>query len=269
MSESAIAYLNQIVGPERVVTDIDALAYFGSDLSGPGAHSPALVVRPAHVDDVCRVVKILTDLGIAVIARGGGFSSSGGVHVHKTPSAVIDLSDLNRIVEINETDRYVTVEAGCTWGTLFDALRALGLRTPFFGPASGLNSTIGGAAGNNAYFFGSGRYGTMADCVLGLDVVLADGSLVETGSAAAEGRTPFLRSFGPDFTGIFLGDCGAFGIKVAVTLPLIPYPAAEGYLSFAFERCEDIADAHVALARENVVDAARKKSGGDRDKCGD
>jgi FAD/FMN-containing dehydrogenase len=250
---SLLTNLREVVGAERVMTDPPALAYYAADISGEADVRPGLAIRPNTVDHLCRVVALLTNANVAVIPRGAGFSYTQGYLATRAPCAIVDTSDLNRIVEINEADRYVTVEAGCTWTTLYDALKAKGLRTPYFGPLSGYSSTVGGAASNNDAFFGSGAHGAMADNVLGLDVVLADGSLVETGAAAAEGRTPFFRYFGPDLTGLFLGDCGAFGIKAHISLPLIPYPAAEDYLSFAFERFEDIAQAHVALARENIV----------------
>jgi D-lactate dehydrogenase (cytochrome) len=252
MSDAAIGFLTTLLGPDRVITAASALAGFAADVADGPAAVPCLAARPGSVDDLARAVKLLTDLGVAVVPRGGS-SGGGGTEIVRAPAAILDLRDLDRIVEINEADRYVTVEAGCTWSALWDALRPRGLRTPFFGPLSGAAATVGGTASANAWFFGSGSYGTMSDTVLGLDVVLADGSLVETGAAAGEGRSPFMRHFGPDFTGLFLGDCGAFGVKARVTLPLIPAPAAEGYASFAFERFEDIAEAHVALAREHVV----------------
>ncbi|MCB2106856.1 MAG: FAD-binding oxidoreductase [Rhodobacteraceae bacterium] len=247
------AGLVDLLGSARVISDPPALAYYGTDISGEGTHRPVLAIKPDTVDHLCRAVALVTGAGVAVIPRGGGYSYTQGYVPAVANAAVIDVSDLNRIVEINEADRYVTVEAGCTWSALFEALKAKKLRTPFFGTLSGSASTVGGAASNNAQFFGSGAYGTMSDVVQSLDVVVADGRLVETGSAAAEGRTPFFRHFGPDFTGLFLGDGGAFGIKARVTLPLIALPAAEGYVSFAFERFEDIAEAHVALAREDVA----------------
>lgn len=248
-----IAELREALGAGRVIADPPALAYYAADISGEAEVRPALALKPDTVEALVRAVAVLSRARVAMIARGAGYSYTRGYLATQARSAVIDLTELNRIVEINEADRFVTVEAGCTWGALYEALKAKGLRTPFFGPLSGAASTVGGAASNNAAFYGSGLYGTMADNVLGLDVVLADGTLVETGAAAAEGRTPFFRHFGPDLTGLFLGDCGAFGIKARVTLPLIPFPAAEDYLSFAFERFEDIAEAHVALARENIA----------------
>jgi D-lactate dehydrogenase (cytochrome) len=250
---SLLSDLREVLGAERVITDGPKLAYYATDIAGESNVRPALAIKPGTVDDLARAVGFITEAGVAVVPRGGGYSYSGGYQPVSAKTAIIDTTDLNRIVEINETDRYVTVEAGCTWTTLYEALKARGLRTPFFGPLSGSASTVGGAASNNAQFFGSGAAGTMSDNVLSLDVVLADGSLIETGAAIAEGRTPFFRHFGPDLTGLFLGDCGAFGVKARVTLPLIPFPAVQDFLSFAFERFEDLADAHVALARENIA----------------
>ncbi len=234
MSDAAAAILTNLFGSDRVIA---------------GA---ALTVRPATVDDLCRAVKLLTDLGVAIVPRSGrdGAAETGDI---AGAVAILDLSDLNRVIEINEPDRTVTVEAGCSWGELRSALTPLGLRTPFYGPLADGAASIGASASGNSWFFGSGAYGTAADHVLSLDVVLADGSLVQTGAAAGEGRAPFFRHFGPDFTGLFLGDSGAFGVKARVTMPLIPLPAAEAYASFAFERFEDIAEAHVALAREHIV----------------
>ena len=235
MAKAPIKQLKEFLGGDRVVV------------------APGLTVRPGDVDDLARSVGTLTQAGFAVIPRGGWQSRSGSFDVAGKSHAILDLRDLNRIAEINEADRYVTVEAGCTWSALHDALKARKLRTPFYGPWTDGAGTVGGTASGNGYFLGSGAHGTMNDTVLGLDVVLADGSLVETGAAAAEGRTPFLRHFGPDLTGLFLGDCGAFGVKARVTLPLIPLAGAEGCASFAYERFEDTAEVHVALARERLV----------------
>jgi FAD/FMN-containing dehydrogenase len=205
-----------------------------------------LVVRPATVDELCRAVEMLADAGCTMRAAAADNRPT-------TVNAVIALDGLDRVVEINEADRFVTVEAGCTWRALHLALSSHRLRTPFFGPFGDGSETIGASASTNAHFFGSGLHGTMNDTVLGLDVVLVDGSLVETGAAAAEGRTSFFRHFGPDLTGLFLGDSGAFGIKARVTLPVMPLPGAEDFVSFAFERFEDIAAAHAVLAREGLA----------------
>jgi FAD/FMN-containing dehydrogenase len=249
----ALGMFQSLLGPDGVITGAEDLAYYSTDISGEGGVAPLCVLKPIAIDQLCQAVTICGGLGLPMVPRGGGFSYTRGYLPEHKNTVMFDLTELNAIEEINDQDMYVTVQAGCTWGALYDALKEKGLRTPFFGPLSGIASTVGGAASNNSTFFGSGTHGSMAESVLGLDIVLADGNLLETGSSAADGRTPFLRSFGPDLTGLFIGDCGAFGIKARVTLKLIALPAAEDYLSFVFERIEDIASAHVALARENIV----------------
>ena len=90
---------------------------------------------------------------------------------------------------------------------------------------SGFSPTVGGALSQGSVFLGSTRHGTSAESTLSLDVVLADGSLLQTGSASGVKRpSPFFRTYGPDLTGLFLGDAGALGIKARATLQLIPFP---------------------------------------------
>jgi D-lactate dehydrogenase (cytochrome) len=242
--KAAAAELRALLGAERV-------------RAATRPQDPALTVRPGTVAELSRAVAILGAAGVAMMPRGGGTRTADGDGPSASDAAMIDLGDLTRIVEINEADRYVTVEAGCTWAALDAALKSRRLRAGVRAPlvVSPGAATVGGTVSANAAGLGSDTCGTVSDAVLGLDVVLADGSLVETGAAAAEGRTPFLRHFGPDLTGLFLGDCGAFGVKAHVTLPLRGLPAHEACVSFAFERFEDVIEAQVALARLDVAAA--------------
>ena len=127
------------------------------------------------------------------------------------------------------------------------------MRTGYWGPLSGVNATIGGALSQNSAFFGSALHGTVADSVLGVTVVLANGETVTTGSAARNGVAPFTRHGGPDLTGIFLGDNGAFGVKVATTLRLLPRPQHTATLSFGFTSMAKMAAAQVEMARTRLV----------------
>ena len=148
---------------------------------------------------------------------------------------------------------YVRLEAGCTWDALYRALKPLGLRTPFWGPLSGLTSTIGGGLSQNNAFFGAGLYGPSVDSVLSLTVALADGTLLKTGSAGADNGHPFFRSYGPDLTGLFLSDCGALGFKTEATLRLIPMPEHEAQGSYAFADLASLTRAMSDVARANLA----------------
>jgi D-lactate dehydrogenase (cytochrome) len=133
------------------------------------------------------------------------------------------------------------VGAGCTWEKLATALKPHGLQAVQRSPISGSHSTVGGLASQNLP-------GGM-DGVIGLMVVLADGTVARTGSAARTDASAFQRYSGPDLTGLFLGDCGAFGIKTEVVLRLAPEPAAAAFASFGFSTGEEIIGAMAAVMR--------------------
>ncbi|KKB09298.1 FAD-binding oxidoreductase [Devosia chinhatensis] len=222
----------QLPGLNIETGDLDLYA---TDVFYEASHKPIAVLHPTSEDDVVRIIREAKDLNIGVYTRGGGLSYSAGYLPARPNCALIDLSALDKIIEINAQDRYVTVEAGVTWAALRDALRPLGLTTPFWGTFSGLHATVGGAVSQGAKFFGSASRGSSAESVLALRVVIGTGELIQTGSAGGDNTSPFFRNYGPDLTGIFLGDCGAFGIKTQITLQLIPAAKGEAFVSFSFD----------------------------------
>lgn len=241
-----------IVGRERVVTDPAERSYLSQDAFWEDAVA-ALVIRPADRQQLSAAVRAATSAGFAVVPRGGGMSYTRGYVPVREKTVLVDCRDLNRIVEINVEDMYITVEAGCTWMAIYDLLKARGLRTPYFGPMSGMLATVGGALSQNSMFYGSAAYGTVAESVLGLEVALADGRLVRTGAGANQGGRPFFRHYGPDLTGPFLSDTGALGIKVEATIRLIRAPACTEFASFAFDNFHDMADAQTEIGRARLA----------------
>lgn len=254
MNEAAslLTQLSAIVGDEHFLTGADAVP-FSTDVYRTLA-TPAAVLRPTTVDAVQDLMRTLASHGKTVTVRGGGASYTDGYLQRDDSGVIIDLSGLDAIVEINEQDCYVTVEAGVTWAALSDALAPLGWRTPFRGPFSGLHATVGGSMAQNAISHGSGGYGISAESVLSFDVVTADGELLQTGAAAA-GLAPATRHFGPDLTGLFTGDCGALGLKVRVTLPLLRARPAHRVASFAFPDFESMHKAMALIARERLEES--------------
>lgn len=246
--------LRAVAGAKAVRMDPESLALAASDLHVEGAR-PAAVVRPCTAEAVAASIAAATSRGYAVLPRGGGLSYTGGYAPPSGKAVTIDVGGLNRILEIAEDDMVVTVEAGVTWKQIYEALRSRGLRLPFFGTFSGAGATVGGGLSHGALFFGSARYGSAAEMVLGLDVALADGTWLRTGQGAlAAGSKPFLRSFGPDLTGLFIHDGGAFGIKTRASLRMIRAPEAQGYASFAFIDLPRAADALSGIARADLAE---------------
>ncbi len=247
-----IGALQGIVGEPHVLTEQAERAFHSMDAFWTGEVAAA-VARPGTVAELSDVVRVATDAGYAVVARGGGMSYTAGYVPTRADTVIVDMRRINGIVEIDDEDMTVTAEAGCTWSELGSALHRRGLRTPYFGPMSGLVATVGGTLSNNSMFYGSGVYGTVADSVLGLTVVLADGRRVVTGSGATRGKDPFHRHYGPDLTGLFLSDSGALGIKAAATLRLVREPAVTAFASYAFDDFDSLFEAQAEIARHRLA----------------
>lgn len=247
-----LAALRSRLGSAAVNTDESTLNFFAQDVFRAGEALSA-VLSPNSVDDVQFAVRTLVDANVPVIARGGGLSYTDGFLATQTSTAVLDLTKLNRVVELNVADRYVTVETGMTWAALDATLAPLGLRTPYWGPLSGLQSTVGGALSQGSVFLGSGQHGSVGDAVLGIDVVIADGSVLKTGSAATNNTQPFLRYFGPDLTGLFIGDAGALGVKVRATLRLIERHTEIDFLSYEYDDPLQVFAAMSEISRQGLA----------------
>lgn len=244
--------LTECVGADFVLTDAADCHFYAQDVSTRG-HPALAVIRPGTTAELAAAVKAAVSLGCDVIPRGGGMSYTRGYVPAGENAVIVDMSRMNRIVDISEQDMTVTVECGCTWAALHEALEAKGLRTPYWGTLSGLKATVGGGLSQNAVFWGSGQHGTAADSVLSLEVVLADGSVLDTGSASQVRASPFLRHFGPDLTGLFTSDTGALGFKTRATLRLIPVLPAREYLAFDFSSAESAIAAMSDISRNNLA----------------
>jgi FAD/FMN-containing dehydrogenase len=251
--EILLAVFAGIVGPGNVTTDAAACLLNSQDIWMSAAAPVSLVVSPTSVDQVSKVAAAATQAGFAIAPRGAGISYTGA-YVPAAPRTVsLDMTRMDRIVAIKPDDMTVTVEPGCTWRALNAALAPLGLRTPFWGPMSGIVSTIGGGVSQQNAMLGAGHYGTSGESVVALTVVLADGSIIRTGARGADGDSPFYRHYGPDLAGLFCGDCGVFGIKAEITLRLIRAPAHEDYVSFSFKTGNDLLLAMAQIARAGIA----------------
>ena len=248
-----VSLLTGIVGEQHVLTDDHSVTLYAQDVYTKGLPAMA-VVRPGSTGELASVVATVATAGHAVIARGGGMSYTSGYVPAEPDSVIVDTARMNRVVEINATDMYVTVESGCTWKDLYEALSDTGLRTPYWGTLSGLHATVGGSVSQNSIFWGSARHGTAADSVIGLEVVVADGSVVRTGAGAQRNGAPFFRHYGPDLTGLFTCDNGALGLKATVTMRLIPVAASREQLSFDFPDYPALVAAMSDVSRSGLAD---------------
>jgi glycolate oxidase len=214
-----------------------------TDRSGWTAEgSPRAVVRASSVDDVAAVLAWATAHGVPVVARGAGTGLAGG-SAAGSGSIVLDLGGLDRIIEIDPINQLAIVEPGVITADLDRAAAVHGLRyAP--DPGSVEISTIGGNIATNAGGLRGAKYGVTRDAVLGLDIVLADGTTLTTGRSTIKGVT------GYDLASLFVGSEGTLGIIVRATVRLQPIPPHTATVSAYFPSL------HVAAAAVTAVLAA-------------
>lgn len=247
-----IETLAQIVGAANVLTDEESRTFYSTDVFRQADVLAAAVVRPGSVAELHEVAKACIARRAPLVVRGGGASYTDGYLPVREGTISIDCARLTGI-DVNAEDMYVTVEPGVTWAALYETLSRQGLRTPMWGPFSGLAATVGGGMSHYAVNYGSGLYGVSAESLLGMDVILASGEMLATGSGGGVGSSPFFRHYGPDLTGLFVGDAGALGIKARMTLRLIRKPEGFAACSYGFPDGERALRAMMEVARLNVV----------------
>lgn len=222
-----LAALRRILPDDACITDVDVLEGVRRDHAGlTEAGHAAVLVRPASTEQVQRVVRVAHEHGIPVVPRGAGSGLAGGANAIDG-CIVLSTSRMNRIVDIDPRSMLAVVQPGVLNGELGRAADALGLWYPP-DPASYEFSSLGGNIATSAGGLCCVKYGTTRDSVLGLEVVLADGRVLRTGS-----RT--LKSVaGYDLTRLMVGSEGSLGVITEATLRLRPRRKAAAITLVAF-----------------------------------
>jgi len=236
------AQLTEIVGV--VTTDPLDLLTYQRDCSVVRPGAATAMVRPSTREAVSEVMRAASRERTPVYVRGAGTMYAGGVNPH-AGGLVLDMTALDRVLEIDLARGVVVVEPGVRFGALAAVLEPHGMTIGIV-PSTGPTATVGGAAGAHALGTGSARFQSFADEVVGLEVVLADGRVLRTGSAAA-GDVGFFHRFGmgPDLTGLFLGADATLGVITALALWLHPLPAYRATAVYGFAT-NDAAAAFIA-----------------------
>jgi glycolate oxidase len=194
-------------------TDPTLLGQLNSDRSGysPGT-APSGVVRAHSVDDVVQTMRYASKHAIPVVTRGAGSGLAGG-SVASGGEILLDLSEMNRIVSLDPSEQIVVVEPGVLTSAISEAALPHGL---FYAPdpASATYCTIGGNIATNAGGMRCAKYGVTRESVLGLSVVLADGTVIQTGGVTIK------KAAGFDLTALMVGSEGTLGVVVEATLRL-------------------------------------------------
>jgi len=212
------------------------------------AQQPDAVALPRSVKSVSAILRFANQHKIPVTARGAGHGYVGGC-VPVYGGIVLSLERMNRIREINAGDFIAVVEPGVVTQTLQEAVERLGLFYPP-DPASRGNNFIGGNIATNAGGPRCLKYGVTRDYVLGLEVVLADGTIVRVGGRTHKNKTGF------ELTRLFVGSEGLLGIVTEATLKLIPLPPFRTCLAIGFDSMKPAVRALQAILSAGYLPSA-------------
>lgn len=229
--------LEAIAGPRSVISNPDELIVYECDGFTIPRARPLAVVFPTSADHVAAIAKLLRDQGLAILPRGSGTGLTGGI-VAVTPGVQVSLARMNHILHVDLRNRWAHVEAGVTNWALSLAVQD----SPYHfapDPSSQKASTIGGNAATNAGGLHTLKYGVTVNHILGLQIVLEDGTIHQLGGP--EGDT-----IGPDLTGLLCGTEGTLGIITQVWCRLTRKPVAFRTAVALFDQtaaaCQSVAD---------------------------
>ena len=238
---------------ERLLTTDAARAGYGRSEGHHAEHPPELIARPTTTAEVQRLVREAAAHGVPIVPYGAGTSLEGNAAA-VAGGLCLDLSGMDRILEISPDDMLCVVEPGVTREQLNAALRDTGL---FFPVDPGADATLGGMIATRASGTNAVRYGTMRENVLALKVVTAEGSLVRAGSRARKSAA------GYDLTHLFVGSEGTLGVTVEATVRLHGLPEAVLAGTWPFETLDGAVRTVIAtmqcgvpVARMELLDAA-------------
>lgn len=231
--------LANIVGPENITDKDFELEAYTRDLSSAPEKRASLVVRPSTTEQVSTILRVVNRYRVPVYIRGGG-TSHWGEWLPDQGGILMDMTELNKIIEIDERALTATVQGGCTWFKLRGELKKRGLSCE--------PREMGGRAitiGASITKIGSGsigvtKRGRLGWDVLSLEVVLPTGEIIKTAAVEYLGFRPFEnRGIGPNLTQFFIGSGGELGVITEVTLRVTPIPL-DGYMYFDFGRFQDL-----------------------------
>ena len=233
---------NIVPDEDRVSVDGEELDRHGRVFSYHAPHAPDAVVFPKSRDEVVEILHFANGSGVPVVPYGEGSSLEGNT-IPLRGGISLDLGLMNEILEVRPEDFVARVEPGVTHGKLNERLKVHGL---FFPVDPGWDASLGGMAATNASGTNAVRYGVMRDQALGLEVVLADGTVMRTGGMAMK------SSAGYDLTGLFVGSEGTLGVFTEIILRLYPIPESAVAARAVFSGIEAAGRAAVSMVRSGM-----------------
>lgn len=235
-------------GDENVWTDKEVLKEYGRDHTEDLVYPPSVVLKPKSTQEVSWIVKYAFENNIPVVAVGARTGLSGGI-LNVCSGIALSLERMNQIIEIDERNLQVRTQPGVITQVLQDQVLEKGLFYPV-DPASRGSCFIGGNIAENAGGARAVKYGVTKDYVLNLEVVLADGQVIWTGSDTLKNAT------GYNLTQLMVGSEGTLGIVTQIVLRLIPKNNYDVLMLVPFYDKDEAAQAVSSVFRAGIVPSA-------------
>ncbi len=244
---SVIQKLQNLLGVENVLTSIEDRYSYAFDSSATCAkktHLADIIVLPKTTEQVCEIVKIANQNNIPIVARGAGTNHAGGC-VPLKGGIIIHFSKMNKIIEINKENLTCKVQPG----VIIEKLQKEVEKTGLFYPPDPSNlkvSTVGGSVGMSSSGPRNYKYGSTKDYVLDLEVVVSDGSVINTGCSTVKNVT------GYNLTQLFVGSEGTLGIVTQATFKLIPKPQFQEVFLAYFDSIDAAANVVTEIIAQKI-----------------
>jgi glycolate oxidase len=245
--DAIIAGLAALVAPESLITTEDERRAFETDALTAYRRLPLAVVLPRSTEELSAVMACLHKEGVKVVARGAGTSLAGGA-IPQEDAVVIGVAKMAHILQIDYANRTIRVQAGVTNLAISNSVAA----QRFFyapDPSSQLACTIAGNIGMNSGGAHCLKYGVTANNLLGVKMVLVDGTVIEIGGA-------YLDSPGLDLLGLIVGSEGQLGIVTEATLRILPMPEDARPVLFGFPTSEAAGACVAAIIGAGIIPVA-------------
>jgi glycolate oxidase len=243
--DKARRLLDRALGPSKVLTDADACRAYAGDESEQAPVLPDAVVLASTSDDLQKALAVATEAGVPIVPRAGGSGKSGGA-VPVAGGIVVSTIGMRQIKEIDRGEQIAVVEPGVILADLHAAVEAEGLFYPP-DPNSLKVCALGGNIAENAGGPRAFKYGVTREYVLGLEVLLVDGTRLRTGRRTVKGVT------GYDVTALLVGSEGTLAVTTEATLRLIPKPPAVVTLLALFAEVRGCGSAVAAIVAAGLV----------------
>ena len=245
MADALTRELGGLLREDQILTSPEDLSVYAFDGTAMLHQRPACVALPESRDEVARILTLCNEREVPVVTRGSGTGLAGGA-VPSQGGVVLCLVRLNRILELDAANLVLVAEPGVLTQKVADEAQAAGLFYPP-DPGSIKISTIGGNVANNSGGLRGLKYGVTRDYIMGLEVVLADGQILETGNKCVKDVAGFALK------DLFIGSEGMLGVITRITLKLIPAPESKKTLLGLYDEMTAAAATVSAIIANKII----------------